>query len=170
VSAAARCCRIDADSGQEVINGAGGRINGNPRHRAPALAIGGGTYHDVVRSAARAEATIRPHHKYLACAVDAGGRQIGISYPAGIQVAVDAGDRLALAPALAAIRGTEHVDAAALKRHDDRAIGLHQRLTAQPARVVRGGQAWAPGLPAIARNAHQNITASVSLIPLRVAI
>ena len=47
-----------------------------------------------------------------------------------VEVAIDARNNLARGPACAAIRGTENVDATALKRHDHRAIWLHQRATA----------------------------------------
>ena len=85
-------------------------------------------------------------------------------------MAVDAGNGFALAPARAAIRGTEYVDAAALERHNHSAVRLHYGLAANPTCMGRGGQTRTPGLPAVAGNAHQNIAAAVSLIPFGVAI
>src|ERR1700685_622468 len=83
---------------------------------------------------------------------------------------IDARNAYCGAPALAAVGRTKSVDAAALERHNDGAVGLNHRLTSEPARVIGRGYARTPGQAAIVGRAHQNVAAPIRLIPFRIAV
>src|SRR5204863_9072382 len=67
---------LDADPGQEVIDGAGRPIDGDADHRGPGLPVHRGAHHDVVAGAPRAEPAIVPHRVHLAVRVDLGRGQL----------------------------------------------------------------------------------------------
>lgn len=104
---------VDADAGKEMIHWARSGVDGDPSDGTPSFAVGGTAHNDVVGSAARAEAAIRPHDENFAGAVDARRWQVGIAPTSASQVTVDAGDGLTLASALAAVGGSGEADVAA---------------------------------------------------------
>src|SRR6202451_4042570 len=79
-------------------------------------------------------------------------------------------DGLAFAPALAAVRRTEHIDSAAFERNNHRAVGLYHRLAAQSGCMIRRREPRAPCRSAVAGNAHENIARAERLIPFGVAV
>src|SRR3974390_2803181 len=119
-----------------MIHGAGSGVDRNARDGAPGLAVGRTAHDDIVLSAACAEAAIGPDNEHFSGAVDADRWQIWIAQARGLKMAVDICDEFALAPTLATVGRTEYVDAATFKRHDDRAIRLHDGLAAQTADVI----------------------------------
>ncbi len=106
---------IDSDAGDEVIERAAGGVDGNATDGAPGRSIGGGAHDDVVGSASGAEAAIGPHDENFAGSINAGRRQVGIAQSGRNEVALDAGDSLAAAPAYAAVGRTKYVNASALE-------------------------------------------------------
>src|SRR5579864_3562119 len=94
VRVGARAGWIDADPGDEVIDGAGGWVDRNTGYRAPDFAVGRSAHHDVVLGTAGAKAAIGPDHKDLAGAVNGGGRQVGIAQSGSVEMAIDVGYQL----------------------------------------------------------------------------
>jgi len=85
-------CRIDADSGDEVIDCAGGGIDGNAGDRGPVNAVGGSAIYEIVGGAFGAEAAILPHDVDCARAIHGGGRQGAAANAAIIDVALNVRD------------------------------------------------------------------------------
>src|SRR5260370_29381103 len=72
-----------------------------------------------------------------------------------------AGDPAGTAPAHAAVGGREPPDleAVAGKGHDNRAVGLDERLAAEPAGVAGGGDGGGPHQAAVVGRAHDDRSA-----------
>lgn len=72
------CCAgragIDADPGDEVVDGAGNRINRNASDFRPVCAVGGSAEDQVIGGAVGAEAAVFPYNIDVACAIDGSRR------------------------------------------------------------------------------------------------
>jgi hypothetical protein len=79
----------------------------------------------------------RTRPQNFAGSIDAGRRQIGIAQSGRNEVALNAGNRFAPAPAYATVGGTEYVDASAFEGHDYGAVWLHDGFAAESAGAIR---------------------------------
>ncbi len=162
--------RIDADAGDEMIDRARRRINGDARNRSPCLAISGGAHHDVVFFAACTEAAIRPDHIDVSRAIDSCGRQIRVAQSCSDEVAAESTQSAGSCPSsrrhwLKRTRQCRRFERGQRRFHSAEPAVRRRGHRRDPRKVARP-----PGLAAVARNAHQNIAGSESLVPLRIAV
>src|SRR5579872_3927484 len=69
--------RVDSNAGDEVIDGAGDRIDRNAGDLRPVNTVGGAAENQIVGRALGAEAAILPHNVDVACAVRSEERRVG---------------------------------------------------------------------------------------------
>ena len=92
-----------ADPWNEMIDGAGGRVDGNARHRGPGNTVARCAVNQIVRGALAAKAAILPHHPNRACAIHGRRRQWAAANSSRIGVALNAGDGNRRRPAHASV-------------------------------------------------------------------
>src|SRR5580693_2494545 len=171
MSRRARSGWISPDTRDEVIDCAGNGVDWNSRGSCPFLAIGGRAQDNVVRSAAAAETAISPHHIHVARAIYGSGRQIEIAKITRDLVFGNIGNVRAGVPALPAVRRGEGGNSrVTFEGNNNGSVGLDERLAAKASGIILRSEAGAPGLPAIARCAHQNVAGAICLIPFGVAV
>ena len=87
---------------------------------------------------------------------------------------VDVGNRYGAVPAFTAVRRREgdatSIAVQSLDRHNDRAIGLNQRLAADSERLISRGFRSTPRKSAVGRGAHEDFVVRVGLVPFGVTV
>src|SRR5581483_8782975 len=153
----------------EMVDGAGGCINGNALHRSPGGAIGGAGEDNVIRRAARTEAAVLPRHVDGSAAIHSRSWQGAAAQAAGFTVVADGTDRADIAPGGSAVGRSECLNSVALKGNDYGAVRLNQRLSTE-SESISHVCSRRPGCAAILGDAHPDLIAAEGVIPLDIAV